>query len=41
MRSQAWAREHHREAMRNAFAEMTSGFADRALGDIDLPLIAS
>ena len=40
-RIQAWAREHHREAMRDAFAEITSGFADRVLGDIDLQLIAS
>jgi SEC-C motif len=40
-RIQAWAFEHHGEAMRDAFAEITSGFADCVLGDLDLQLIGS
>lgn len=40
-RIEAWAFEHHREAMRDAFAQISSGHADRVLGDIDLQLIAS
>jgi SEC-C motif len=40
-RIQAWAFEHHGEAMRDAFAEITSGYADRVLGDSDLQLIGS
>ncbi len=40
-RIQAWASEHHREAMRDAFDEITSGYTDRVLGDVDVQLIAS
>jgi SEC-C motif len=40
-RIQAWAFEHHRDAMRDAFDEITSGYTDRVLGDVDLQLIAS
>jgi hypothetical protein len=40
-RIQAWAFEHYCEAMCDAFAEITSGHADRVLGDLDLQLIGS
>jgi hypothetical protein len=40
-RIQAWALEHHRDAMCDAFAQITSGYADRVLGDMDVQLIAS
>jgi len=40
-RIQAWAFERHGEAMREAFAEITSGYHDRVLGDLDLQLIGS
>jgi hypothetical protein len=40
-RIQAWAFEHHREAMRDAFAEITSGYTGRVLCEVDLQLVAS
>jgi SEC-C motif len=40
-RIQAWAFEHHRDVMGDAFAQITSGYTDRVLDDIDLQLIAS
>lgn len=40
-RIQAWAFEHHGEAMREAFAAITSGYSGRVLCEVDLQLIAS
>lgn len=40
-RIQAWAFEHHGNAMRDAFAEITSGSADRVLGELDVQLVGS
>ena len=40
-RIQAWAFDHHCEAMCEAFEEITSGYSDRVLGEVDVQLIAS
>ena len=40
-RIQAWAFKHHGDAMRDAFAEITSGSADRVLGEVDVQLVGS
>ena len=33
--------KHHGDAMRDAFAEITSGSADRVLGEVDVQLVGS
>lgn len=40
-RIQAWASEHHQEAINDALGEVTAGYHDLVLGDVDLQLIAS
>jgi hypothetical protein len=40
-RIQAWAGEHHRDALDAAWAEITAGREDVALGDVDVQLIAA
>lgn len=40
-RIQALAFDHHGEAMCEAFEEITSGYSDRVLGEVDVQLIAS
>lgn|SRR6266545_4363195 len=40
-RIQAWAFEHHHEAMHDALAEITAGHHDLVLGGVDLQLIAT
>jgi hypothetical protein len=40
-RIQAWAGEHHRDALKTAWAEITAGQEDAALGDVDVQLIVS
>jgi hypothetical protein len=40
-RIQAWAGEHHRDALDAAWAEITGGREDAALGEVDVQLIAA
>jgi hypothetical protein len=40
-RIQAWAGEHHRDALGAAWAEITAGREDVGLGDVDIQLIAA
>jgi hypothetical protein len=40
-RIQAWAGEHHRDALDAAWAEITAGREDVALGEVDVQLIAA
>jgi hypothetical protein len=40
-RIQAWAGEHHRDALEMAWAEVTAGQEDARLGDVDVQLISS